>query len=90
MSRVKGAYPPVCSPASFPFTYMLAFQSTAPKWSRVFIPLLFFGRSKLRSYQSAWSLPTFLPTPESEDSTAKGTSILPSALKSSASAGVMA
>src|SRR5690349_21183901 len=47
------------------------------------------GMLKFFLYQSTLSFPTYLPTPESDDSTAKGTSILPSAFEYACAFGVI-
>ena len=70
--------PPVCEPARMSFTNTSAFQSTAPKFSSTLLPFQAAGTLNVRRYQSSsFSVRPFC-TPDSEDSTAKGTRIFPS------------
>ena len=64
-------------PTLMSFTHTSHFQSTAPKLSMMSSPFHSEGTVKVRVYQSAWSRPTVLPTPESDDSTANGTRMSP-------------
>src|SRR5687767_5530181 len=76
ISKKKGSYPPWCVPTFFPFTNTSHNQSTAPKCSKVFLFLLFVTATVFL-YHSTLSLPTVFATPDSADSTANGTKILP-------------
>ncbi len=91
MSSEKGVKPPVCEPARMSFTNTSAFQSTAPKFSSTLLPFQAAGTLNVRRYQSSsFSVRPFC-TPDSEDSTAKGTRIFPSIVFGSmAPAGLMA
>jgi len=78
ISNLNGTYPPVCVPIFTSFKYISAFQSTAPKCKRIFLPLQLEGILKVLLYHNSFSLPNSFCTPERLDSTAKGTSIFPS------------
>ena len=77
ISDENGVKPPVWLPVFIPFTSISAFQSTAPKLSKMSRPRHDFGTVKERLYHSALSAPTSLPTPERADSAQNGTSIFP-------------
>ena len=78
MSNAKGVNPPQCSPSLVPFTHTVVFQSTAPKFSNTRCPFQWEGTEKVRRYHNSLFSPNSFPTPESADSTAKGTRISPS------------
>ena len=78
ISKENGVKPPVWLPTFTSFTQISAFQSTAPKWSNTFLFFQATGTSNEREYHNSFFAPTLCPTPDKEDSTAKGTKICPS------------
>ena len=61
-----------------PFTHTVVSQSTASKWRSTRLPFQAAGTSNVRRYQRRCFSSTLFITPESADSTGKGTRILPS------------
>src|SRR5690606_20761915 len=58
ISKENGAYPPVWDPILTSFNHTSAFQSTAPKCRRMFLPSHPSGTSKEVSYQTSLEEPT--------------------------------
>src|SRR6476660_1292060 len=75
ISNVNASYPPRCFPTSFPFTKTRASKSTAPKCNRMRLPSHRRGKSNVRRYHNRSFSDTRFITPDSADSTGKGTRI---------------
>ena len=91
MSSENGVKPPVCDPTRMSFTNTSAFQSTAPKFSITLLPFHAAGTLNVRRYHSSSFSVRLFCTPDSDDSTAKGTRIFPSIIfGSKAPTGLMA
>ena len=78
ISKKNGVNPPLWVPTLMLFTHTSACQSTAPKCSIMFWFFHCDGILKSRLYHKALSFPSRFSTPDSCDSTANGTRIVPS------------